>query len=310
MAHFEATRHRFAIDLQTLCIWDYVGDGYIHRIGGNRDEDDGRVEELDESEASDLALSKVQSVSHYYESLLQDQLSRQYQFWQEKISDLDTKGKEEIATLKRRNATSLKEIEQAKAAVDELEKNTRAMEKKIGAEKASVAKQEEEIQFLHDLNKQLLADQQRSPMAKEVIDKKLDEEQIRFEKLKAEKQKRIEALQKEVSLLMQELQPEPSPKCDISETKALASTPTSATPKASAVATASTAPLPAVTPTAGNAKTKAKAKAKAAKAKAAGLESAGPSSTSDSSLSLEVHPAPLLTISLDSSSASEFDGEA
>jgi len=97
------------------------------------------------------------------------------------------------------------------------------MEKKINSEQAAVAKQDEEIQFLHDLNKQLLADQ-KSSMGKEVIDKRLDEEHTRFERLKGEKQKRIAALQKEVEELMLELQPDPAPGSDAPEVKSTATT--------------------------------------------------------------------------------------
>lgn len=32
LAHFKATKHRFSLQLDSLRVWDYVGDTYVHRL--------------------------------------------------------------------------------------------------------------------------------------------------------------------------------------------------------------------------------------------------------------------------------------
>lgn len=46
LAHFRRTRHAYAIDLSSQRVWDYVGDGFVHRILQNRF--DGKLVEVPE----------------------------------------------------------------------------------------------------------------------------------------------------------------------------------------------------------------------------------------------------------------------
>lgn len=34
--HFKESHHQYALELQTNRVWDYVGDGYVHRIAQDK----------------------------------------------------------------------------------------------------------------------------------------------------------------------------------------------------------------------------------------------------------------------------------
>ena len=43
-SHFEETSHLYSLELETQRVWDYAGDGYVHRLIQNRS--DGKLVEL------------------------------------------------------------------------------------------------------------------------------------------------------------------------------------------------------------------------------------------------------------------------
>lgn len=53
-AHYESTTHLYALELETQRVWDYAGDGYVHRLIQNKA--DGKLVELP-SAASSMAMS-------------------------------------------------------------------------------------------------------------------------------------------------------------------------------------------------------------------------------------------------------------
>jgi uncharacterized UBP type Zn finger protein len=44
LAHYETTSHLYALDIETQRVWDYAGDGYVHRLIQNVV--DGKIVEL------------------------------------------------------------------------------------------------------------------------------------------------------------------------------------------------------------------------------------------------------------------------
>lgn len=55
-AHYEATRHSFAMDIETQHVWDYAGDGYVHRLIQNKA--DGKLVDLPAARGSSSAVAK------------------------------------------------------------------------------------------------------------------------------------------------------------------------------------------------------------------------------------------------------------
>ena len=49
-AHYQSTTHLYALELETQRVWDYAGDGYVHRLIQNKA--DGKLVELPSAASS------------------------------------------------------------------------------------------------------------------------------------------------------------------------------------------------------------------------------------------------------------------
>ncbi|GAD99060.1 RING and UBP finger domain protein, putative [Paecilomyces variotii No. 5] len=88
--HFKQTSHAFAMDLATQRVWDYVGDGYVHRIIQSKT--DGKLVELPARDDSALdppdwedavPREKLENMSVEYTHLLTSQLESQRAYFEE-----------------------------------------------------------------------------------------------------------------------------------------------------------------------------------------------------------------------------------
>ena len=89
-AHFKQTSHTFAMDLATQRVWDYISDGYVHRIIQNKS--DGKLVELPAAGNSALdppdwtdavPREKLENISVEYTHLLTSQLESQRAYFEE-----------------------------------------------------------------------------------------------------------------------------------------------------------------------------------------------------------------------------------
>ncbi|CAG8624646.1 10528_t:CDS:2 [Ambispora leptoticha] len=92
--HYKETpTHLYAIELETQRVWDYAGDGYVHRLIQNKS--DGKLVELPSPNAPTLIQNqsvvnqdKVDQIELEYSHLLTTQLSSQRTFYEEKLSTI------------------------------------------------------------------------------------------------------------------------------------------------------------------------------------------------------------------------------
>ncbi|KAA1468807.1 zf-UBP-domain-containing protein [Dentipellis sp. KUC8613] len=111
-AHYERTTHLYALELETQRVWDYAGDGYVHRLIQNKA--DGKLVELPSasmagtardgsvagggpSAADSLSAEKIEAIGIEYSYLLTSQLDSQRAYYEGQIGDL----RGEVADLKR-----------------------------------------------------------------------------------------------------------------------------------------------------------------------------------------------------------------
>ena len=104
-AHYESTTHLYALELETQRVWDYAGDGYVHRLIQNKA--DGKLvelpsasssmgtsarenDELGPSHADALSAEKIEAIGIEYSYLLTSQLDSQRSFYEEQITHLKT----------------------------------------------------------------------------------------------------------------------------------------------------------------------------------------------------------------------------
>ncbi|KAK7056240.1 hypothetical protein VNI00_002792 [Paramarasmius palmivorus] len=100
-SHYQLTTHLYALELETQRVWDYAGDGYVHRLIQNRA--DGKLVELPSasmvsnsregtgggpSAADALTAEKVEAIGIEYSYLLTSQLDSQRAYYEEQTKEL------------------------------------------------------------------------------------------------------------------------------------------------------------------------------------------------------------------------------
>ena len=130
-AHYQATTHLYALELETQRVWDYAGDGYVHRLIQNKA--DGKLVELPSasasidtvpregglgpSQADALSAEKIEAIGIEYSYLLTSQLDSQRSYYEEQKEDL----KNQISDLKHviEQINSNRELEKAREREEE-----------------------------------------------------------------------------------------------------------------------------------------------------------------------------------------------
>jgi BRCA1-associated protein len=93
-AHWEATGHSFAMDIEHQHVWDYAGDGFVHRLIQNKG--DGKLMELPkaasgtsgsyEAYGADMVpREKMEAMGNEYTYLLTSQLESQRRYFEEQL---------------------------------------------------------------------------------------------------------------------------------------------------------------------------------------------------------------------------------
>lgn len=100
-SHYEATTHLYALELETQRVWDYAGDGYVHRLIQNRA--DGKLVELPSASmrgaaepgdgtgpgmADRLTAEKIEAIGIEYSYLLTSQLDSQRAYYEMQTAEL------------------------------------------------------------------------------------------------------------------------------------------------------------------------------------------------------------------------------
>ncbi|KAJ1446627.1 hypothetical protein M885DRAFT_545709 [Pelagophyceae sp. CCMP2097] len=177
--HFRATLHAYALDVRTRHVWDFAGEGYVHRLVLQKDgfdEDDDalpRPPKLYEIGGPNMTAPtglsrlaalqarapvddkcvhrKLEGLALEYNELLQSQLMRQRESYDARLAEIDdvtfgrrAGGRDGVAAL-------------AKA----LQREQAAVEARSAQARARLAKTQEDEQFLRDLNASLSADAAR-----------------------------------------------------------------------------------------------------------------------------------------------------
>ena len=113
--HYKATSHCYAMDIESQRVWDYVSDGYVHRLIQNKS--DGKLVELPSSNnypyysdgggggGGELVPSaKLEDIGMEYTYLLTSQLESQRQYFEQKIAQAADKASSAAASAERATA--------------------------------------------------------------------------------------------------------------------------------------------------------------------------------------------------------------
>ncbi|KAI9838300.1 MAG: hypothetical protein M1819_005568 [Sarea resinae] len=123
-AHYQQTSHCYAMDVETQRVWDYAGDGYVHRLIQTKS--DGKLVELPSAlnntaannSNSNSALSgtvedyvpreKLDNIGMEYAYLLTSQLDSQRLYFEEKVERAADKASQAAATAEKAAAAATK----------------------------------------------------------------------------------------------------------------------------------------------------------------------------------------------------------
>ncbi|KAF8425969.1 RING-10 protein [Tirmania nivea] len=133
--HYKDTGHTYAMDVDTQRVWDYAGDGYVHRLIQNKS--DGKLVELpsalssthNTNTASDdyVPREKLDKIGLEYTYLLTSQLDSQRTYFEEKFTQAADKAASALKDAERWSATTAKvqaELETVKAQCETLANET------------------------------------------------------------------------------------------------------------------------------------------------------------------------------------------
>lgn len=164
LKHFVETGHCFAMELNTLRVWDYVGDNYVHRLIADGE---GKIVELPDkspseeksSEYLDLLLSQLVSQREYYELLLSESGRPRRPTW-DRQEERKLRGevealRGEVEALRAQQAQTEKEMEEMRVKLRKMAVVVPALEKKIAFKDTSLKLMAKEMADTSTLNEGL-----------------------------------------------------------------------------------------------------------------------------------------------------------
>jgi BRCA1-associated protein len=197
-AHYEATSHCYAMDISTQHVWDYAGDGYVHRLIQSKPDNrlidlPGRQRHENEafrSEGGDsVPREKMESMAAEYTYLLTSQLEGQRRYFEEQVERAVDKASQasaradEAASHAQKAAHSASQHQQsrddASAALSRaekaLEREARAREKFEKLAKSMTSQLREEQTMNEGLMKRIRAADERAENARKLAEEAVKE---------------------------------------------------------------------------------------------------------------------------------------
>lgn len=168
-SHYQVTTHLYALELETQRVWDYAGDGYVHRLIQNKA--DGKLVELPSasasidtapregglgpSQADALSAEKIEAIGIEYSYLLTSQLDSQRAYYEEQKEELENQINELKSIIERMNS----DRELAKEREREKEERWRAeITEQIAELEKGKTRAEQKADRMTDLAKKLEID--------------------------------------------------------------------------------------------------------------------------------------------------------
>ncbi|CAM9703960.1 unnamed protein product, partial [Ectocarpus fasciculatus] len=163
--HYNSTLHAYAIEIETQQVWDFAGDGFVHRLIHNKA--DGKLVEISDPEQTSeerpqmparlsdvqeerLIHGKLEGLAYQYNTLLTSQLDEQRHFYQKQLNGL-LEQQEKSRRERRERMVSGADL------VSALRQQRRELESKCTSASARLRKIREETGFLWELNQSLEA---------------------------------------------------------------------------------------------------------------------------------------------------------
>ncbi|KAI0666757.1 zf-UBP-domain-containing protein [Trametes maxima] len=184
-AHYSATTHLYALELETQRVWDYAGDGYVHRLIQNKA--DGKLVELPSAAvrsdggggggggggptaADALTAEKIEAIGIEYSYLLTSQLDSQRTFYEEQTAEL----RSQIDSMRSLVEQLGAEVELHKQrACQDAERHAREEEERVAALEREKARAEKRAEKASELARTLAKELREERAVSEALMKNL-----------------------------------------------------------------------------------------------------------------------------------------
>ncbi|KAI8987919.1 hypothetical protein BDF20DRAFT_295627 [Mycotypha africana] len=140
--HYQQTKHIYSLEIETQRVWDYAGDGYVHRLIQNAV--DGKLVEVPADGENGCQVSdneKLEALSIEYSYLLTSQLDSQRMYYETQIDDFETKIADMeslLSSLSTESDMLVKENRVLETGIVEMEKQSETMTRQIDVEENDV----------------------------------------------------------------------------------------------------------------------------------------------------------------------------
>ncbi|KAI3657306.1 hypothetical protein MP638_005007 [Amoeboaphelidium occidentale] len=224
-SHFVQTQHLYSMELETQRVWDYAGDGYVHRLIQNRD--DGKLVELPPSTADEtqsyqfekekmdalglefsyLLTSSLESQRMYYENLLENAI-KEATFYQSKSKILENecddharyehKLMNEIDQLNNTVSKLKDQVQDLNTSLEAKQDNIETLQKQLNSTKFNLQQQSKELESI----KEKLEEEESISRSLRLNQKQYTDKIKQYDDVIKGKQNEIEELNAQVTDLM------------------------------------------------------------------------------------------------------------
>ncbi|KAL3941587.1 MAG: hypothetical protein SGBAC_004089 [Bacillariaceae sp.] len=208
--HYDETLHAYALDTQTQHVWDFAGQGYVHRLLQNKQ--DGKLVEvsdpysmaslertqspgLSQTQEGEVLHRKLEGYASQYYTLLKSQLEQQRIFYEGRLQEL-----RQEHGIQRKPGASNRENPYLAA----LRQEKRQLQQRLQSLQKKNSKVKDDVQFLKNMNESLEAN-------KPQIETKIQQAQKQRDESREMIQKYLPALEEKVTTLIMQLEQQNTP---------------------------------------------------------------------------------------------------
>ena len=198
--HFSGSGHAYALEVSTQRVWDYAGDGFVHRLIQNRS--DGKLVELPDPRralpesalegievdgealsgdaagdhsalhrtrqgpatdvAPDEAVSeKMTGLAYEYNTLLTSQLEVQRQYFETRLEEVVLEAASESEAMRRQLAEATAEVAQLRESFKQQQQESELTKKRAAVATNTAKALQEEVSLLRELNNAMETNQEQ-----------------------------------------------------------------------------------------------------------------------------------------------------
>ena len=203
--HYDNTLHAYALDTETQHVWDFCGQGYVHRLLQNAK--DGKLVEvndpnstsherslcpgLSDAQEGEVVHRKLEGFASQYYTLLKSQLEQQRIYYESRL--------EEIRREYGRGRSRKKSASPSADLISALKQERNQLMQRCMTLRQRYEKVSDDVAFLKNMNESLEAD--KAPLKRQIMDAQRHRAEAR-EMI----QKRLPPLEEKVTMLMLQLE--------------------------------------------------------------------------------------------------------